>query len=93
LVAFRVGHRDAHVLKDEFSGFVVEDLTELAIGRCLVRIDHDWNIVRALPPLRPFLDHDRPRVIVRPLPVNEPLAEENRMPPEPEPNASDDLVR
>jgi hypothetical protein len=56
LASFRVGHRDARILSDEFSGSVTEDLTELGVGRCLVRVGNDWNLVRTLPPpqLRPI---------------------------------------
>ena len=61
LVAFRVGHRDARILVDEFAGSVDQDLTELDIGRCLTRIGHDWNLVRCLPPLHPIRDSPPPR--------------------------------
>jgi predicted Fe-S protein YdhL (DUF1289 family) len=50
LMAFHVGHRDAKLLADEFTGSTVEDLTELGVGRCLARIGNDWNLVHTLPP-------------------------------------------
>ena len=57
LMAFRVGHRDARVLTPEFSGALPQDLLELGLGQCLVRIGSDWTMVRTPPPLtRP--EHD-----------------------------------
>jgi hypothetical protein len=61
LTAFRVGHRDARILIDEFSGSAIDDFTELDVGRCLVRVGNDWNLVRTLPPPRlGSAQHNRP---------------------------------
>lgn len=40
---------DARLLADELSGSMVEDLMELDVGRSLVRIGNEWNVVRTKP--------------------------------------------
>jgi hypothetical protein len=58
LAAFRVGHRDARVLTPEFTGAMPQDLLELGLGQCLMRIGTDWTLVRTLPP--PAIPDDDP---------------------------------
>jgi hypothetical protein len=50
LAAFRVGHRDARVLLPEYAGAVSDDLLELELGECMVRIGTDWTTVQTPPP-------------------------------------------
>lgn len=50
LISFRVGHKDARLLADEFNSSMPDDFTELTVGRCLARIGRDWNLVHTLPP-------------------------------------------
>ncbi len=69
LLAFRVGHRDAQLLTHEFTGSVVEDLTDLGVGRCLARIGNDWNTVRTHPPPRAAADETDESPIESPRPM------------------------
>ena len=50
LASFRVGHRDAAVIAPEFTGASTDELMELELGKCLVRIGTDWSNLHALPP-------------------------------------------
>ena len=50
LTVFRVGHRDAKILKDEFDGASKRDLTALTLGECTVRIGTHAMSVRTPPP-------------------------------------------
>lgn len=63
LISFRVGHKDARQLADEFKDSEPNDFTELTVGRCLARIGRDWNLVHTLPPTHP-LSHS---ALVRPI--------------------------
>jgi len=76
LTVFRVGHRDARILKDEFDGASKRDLTGLALGECAVRIGTHALSVRTPPP-PPVSENDpTPQIITNMHKLMEPIRQD-----------------
>jgi hypothetical protein len=90
LIAFRLGHQDARMLTDEFTGSVVEDFTDLGVGRCMARIGTDWNLIRTQPPPR-FQPIERPRSPIERQPPT--VSEDQVSSDDPAEDENDDFIR